>query len=859
MLAAFSPMPDDDRSGDQSLSADPARWARAGEVFHAAVDLGPEQRETFLRTACLGDSRLREEVTALLASDEHAGDFIERPAAAILAERRVFTPRFSRGMVLDRYEILEFVGAGGISEVYRARDTRLGRAVALKLVTDPADGDAGSRLLAEAQHASILNHPNICGVYEAEHDAALPFIVLELVEGPTLADVLERRRPSLREIVEWGKDIAAALDHAHRRGVIHRDLKSANVALSRDGSIKVLDFGLSRRIDGADAATILANASLAGTLTHIAPEVLRGEAADYRVDLWALGVLLYGMAAGVLPFKQTSPLATANAILNAAPAPLPAHVPAALRQVIERCLAKDPSQRFRGAADVRAALDAVVIGDSPRTPLAWYAKVAGTVTTIALLAWVVAPQIPADVPATAATLAVLPFDSPGGDASQAFFAAGVTEEIVAALGRVDGLRVIAASSWLSQRNRGPQPAEMARVLGVERLLEGSVAKRGGQITLTVRLLEGSTGQVIWSEKYARDAREIRVVYAAIAGAVPQAARVSVNAEDRGHFANVRAVDPDVYEAYLKGRYYWNQRTANSLHAAVAKFEAAVTLDPSYAPAYAALADCYNLLGTVMVAGGSPRHWRPKAREAAIKALQIEPDLGEAHATLGYVSHYDWEWADAEKSLRRAIALNPSNALARIWYANLLSSLRRLDEATEQALIARELDPLSMIVATNVGWVYHRAGRHPEAIAEYERALRLDPTYLQAHMRKADAYIELRRFDDAIAAAEAVVQLSQRNPVDVLLLERTKLLAGRPNDFDRHLSAIVAGASATYASPAMIANALFAAGRTDEGFQWLERAYQERANNIAYLAVEPHYHRVRDDPRFQQMLRRIGLP
>lgn len=859
MLAASSPMPDEDRSRDQSLSADPARWARAGEVFHAAVDLRPEQRETFLRTACLGDSRLREEVAALLACDEHAGDFIERPAATILGERRAFTPRFSRGMVLGRYEILEFVGAGGISEVYRARDTRLGRAVALKLVTDPADGDAGSRLLAEAQHASILNHPNICGVHEAEHDAALPFIVLELVEGPTLAEVLERRRPLLREIVEWGKDIAAALDHAHRRGVIHRDLKSANVALSRDGSIKVLDFGLSRRIDGADAATILANASLAGTLTHIAPEVLRGEAADHRVDLWALGVLLYGMAAGVLPFKQTSPLATANAILNAAPAPLPADVPAALRQVIERCLAKDPPQRFSAAADVRAALDAVLIGDSPRTPLAWYAKVAGTVTMIALLAWVVTPQIPADVPVTAATLAVLPFDNPGGDASQAFFAAGVTEEIVAALGRVDGLRVIAASSSLSQRNSGQPPAEMARVLGVERLLEGSVAKRGGEITLTVRLLEGSTGQVIWSEEYARDAREIRAVYAAIAGEVPQAARVSVNAEDRGHFANVRAVDPDVYEAYLKGRYYWNQRTANSLHAAVAKFEAAVTLDPSYAPAYAALADCYNLLGTVMVAGGSPRHWRPKAREAAIKALQIEPDLGEAHATLGYVSHYDWEWADAEKSLRRAIALNPSNALARIWYANLLSSLRRLDEAMEQALIARELDPLSMIVATNVGWVYHRAGRHPEAIAEYERALRLDPTYLQAHMRQADSYIELRRFDEAIAAAEAVVQLSQRNPVDVLLLERTKLLAGRSNDFDRHLSAIIAGASTTYASPAMIANALFAAGRTDEGFQWLERAYQERANNIAYLAVEPHYNRVRDDPRFQQILRRIGLP
>jgi TolB-like protein/Tfp pilus assembly protein PilF len=850
-------MPDEDRSQDQHRSADPARWARAGEVFHAALEIRPEERETFLRTACLGDSRLRDEVATLLASDEHVGDFIERPAAALLADRGAFTPRFAPGMMLGRYEVLEFLGAGGISEVYRARDSRLGRAVAIKLVTDPADDEAGSRLLAEAQHASILNHPNICGVHEAEHDAALPFIILELVEGPTLAEILKRRRPSLREIVDWGKGIAAALDHAHRRGVIHRDLKSANVALSRDGTVKVLDFGLSRRLDSGDAATILANASLAGTLTHIAPEVLRGERVDHRVDLWALGVLLYEMTAGALPFKQDSPLATANAILNATPAPLPAVVPSALQRIIERCLAKDPSRRFSAAAELQAALDAIRLEHSPRVGRVGYARVTGIAATVALVAWVMWSQLGTRVPTTA-TLAVLPFENSGGDA-QPFFAAGVTEEIVAALGRVDGLRVIAASSSLSQRNRDQPHPEIARVLGVDSLLDGAVARIGNEITMQVRLLEGSTGRVIWTEQYTRDAREIRALYATVASAVPQAARVSVNAEDRRHFATVRAVDPDVHEAYLKGRYYWNQRTAEALRAAVVSFEAAIEIDPSYAPAYASLADCYNLLGTVMVAGGSPRQWRPKAREAAVKALQIDPDLGEAHATLGYVSHYDWEWADAERSLRRAIALNPSYALARIWYANLLSSLRRLDEAIEQALIARELDPLSTIVATNVGWVYHRAGRHAEAIAEYERALRLDPTYLQAHMRLTDSYIELRRFDEAVAQAETVVRLSKQNPIDVLLLERTKLLAGRPNDFDRRLSAIVDGWATSYASPGMIANAYFAAGRRDEGFAWLERAYQERANNIAYLAVEPHYDPVRDDLRFQEILRRIGMP
>jgi TolB-like protein/Tfp pilus assembly protein PilF len=851
-------MPDKGRPRD-AQSADPLRWARTGELFHAAVELRVDERDAFLRSACQDDTRLRDDVAALLASDHDAGEFIEQPAASLLTGPDTFTPRFAPGTVLGRYEIVEFLGAGGISEVYRAHDTRLGRAVALKVVIDPADGDAGPRLLAEAQHASILNHPNICGVHEAEHDAVLPFIVLELVEGATLAEILRERRPQLQEIVAWGKDIAAALDHAHRRGVIHRDLKSANVALSRDGAIKVLDFGLSRRIarSGTDRspASILADASLAGTLTHIAPEVLRGEPVDHRVDLWAMGILLYELAAGVLPFKQASPLATAHAILDTDPAPLPANVPGDLRRIIERCLAKDPARRFTSAAEIGARLAAVRVGKRPR----WRGLAAVAGMAMVLFAWVLAPWTPSGGSATGQSLAVLPFENSTADASEAYLAAGVTEEIAAALGRVDGLRVIAASRSLSPSHQSQPPGDIARALGVDRVLDGSVSKAGNQIAMSVRLRETSTGRVVWSQQYQRDAREIHAVYSAIANAVPAATRVSVNAEDATHFASVRAVDPDVYEAYLKGRYYWNQRTADSLRAAVAHFDAAIRLDPTYAPAYASLADCYNLLGTVMVAGGSPRQWRPKARDAAIKALQIDPDLGEAHATLGYVSHYEWQWAEAEKSLRRAIALNPSYALARIWYANLLSSLRRLDEAIEQALIARELDPLSLIVATNVGWVYHRAGRPLDAIAEYERALRLDPTYLQAHMRIADSYIELREFDKAIAAAETVVRLSQQNPVDVMLLERTKLLAGRPNDFDRRLRAIVAASTTSYASPGMIANAYLAAGHTDEGFAWLERAYQERANNIAYLAVEPHYSRVRDDPRFQAILRKIGLP
>jgi TolB-like protein/Tfp pilus assembly protein PilF len=845
-------------------SADPVRWTRARDLFHAALELAPDDRAAFLEASCRGDQQLLEEVSTLLVSDEQAGTFIERPAATMLtgAATTPFAPRFASGAAVGRFEILEFLGAGGISEVYRARDSRLGRTVALKFVTDPEDQEAGSRLLVEAQHASILNHPNICGVHEAEHDAALPFIVLELVEGPTLADVLKERRPSIREVLQWGKHIAAALDHAHRHGVIHRDLKTANVALSLDATVKVLDFGLSRQLMDTDGSAqsptaILTNASVAGTLTHIAPEVLKGAPLDHRVDLWAFGVMLYQLTSGELPFKRASAFDTANAILEDTPDPLPATVPVGLRRLIERCLAKDPNLRFTTAAELREALDAVRLDRvAPWRRVGRQAMVAALASALAIAGWFGWKQRSAPV-TTTPMLAVLPFENSSGDTAQAFFADGVTEELITALGRIDGVRVIAAGTSMRYRNAARSMRDMARADGAARFLEGSIATDGEQVRLSARLVDAATGRVVWSEDYQRDARQVLTLHAAIAGGVAGAIRVELNAEDARRLAAVRAVDPEVYEAYLKGRFHWNQRTADSLRTAVRYFETAIALDPTYAPAHASLADCYNQLGTVIVAGGSPREWRPRAMEAAVKALQIDGELGEAHATVGYVRHYDWQWTEAENSFRRAIAFNPNYALGRIWYANLLCSLRRFDEAVAQVLIARDLDPLSLIVSTNVGWVFHRARRDEEAIAEYKRGLALDGTYLQAHMRLGDSYLAVGRFSDAIDEAETVARLSKGSLAEIMLLERNKFLGGRPNEFERRLEELI-GAKG-YASPGAIANAFFALGRNDEGFEWLDRSYQERTNNIAYLAVEPIYDRVRDDPRFKRMLQGIGLP
>jgi tetratricopeptide (TPR) repeat protein len=399
---------------------------------------------------------------------------------------------------------------------------------------------------------------------------------------------------------------------------------------------------------------------------------------------------------------------------------------------------------------------------------------------------------------------------------------------------------------------------MAHKAGADHVLEGSVERTADRIRLSARLVEAASGREIWSQEYQRDAREIQALQATVAKAVAQAVDIEITADDARRFAAVRAVAPDVYEAYLKGRYYWNQRTRASIRTAIGHFEAALALDPTYAPAYAALADCYNQLGTVMVGGGPPREWRPKAAEAAIKALQIDADLAEAHATLGYVRHYDWEWAEAESSFKRAIALNPSYALARIWYANYLCSRLRFDEAVREVMIARSLDPLSLIVSTNVGWVLQMARRNDEAIVELERALALDPTYLQAHMRLAASYIHAGRFDAAIEENQAIARLSNGSAASLVGLEHTKMLAGRPHEFERRFSELLAGLPEAYVSPGALANTYFGAGRIDEGFIWLDRAYRERTNNIAYLAAEPVYDRVREDPRFKALLRAIGL-
>lgn len=854
------------------------RWVRVKSVFLEALEHPEPRRTAFVMDVCGPDTSLRDEILSLLSSERAAGSFGEIPAARLLGagspDPPESAPRLEPGSRLGAYEIVAFLSAGGMGEVYRARHTVLDRPVAIKTVsTTTADPLARRRLLREARHASTLDHPNICTVYEVGEADGTPFIVMALVEGRSLSDLLRSGVPALDDALDHGVQIADALQHAHERGIVHRDLKSSNIVVDNQGRPIVLDFGLAKRLrreDGPAAdSTVTDHGWLAGTLSYMAPEVLLGGPADARSDVWSLGVLLYELTTGVLPFTGRTPFETSSAILSD-PVRWPKRgVPLAVRLVIERCLVKDPSGRYQRAADVRAALEAIrrrqawpligrlLISTRRRT---LYALGGSAALVVGLLSGgpYLGAQLGIGSRGRISTLALLPIENATQDRAVEYYAAGLTEGLEAQLGAAANVRLLAPASAALIARSADGPADVARTMGADAIIAGRLRHASDRINVDVRLIEGSSGRVLWSDTFDRSAQQVLALQADIVRALVTEVRLPVRPEARERLATVRAVNPEAYEAYLKGRYEWNQRTQSSLERAIAHFTEAISLDPTYAPSHAALADCYNQFGTVLMATGSPREYRPRAAAAAIRALQIDPYSAEAHAALGYVRHYDWQWEEAEESFRRAIELNPSHPLSRIWYANLLMSRGRMEEALEQVFIARELDPYSLIINSNVGWVLTVAGRAEEAVEHMEWTLRLDSTYTQARSRLVAALMVAGRYAEAHAQAERLVNLTDRSPSALAKLAEAAVRTGRTEDARALLSEVMARARETYVPPATIATVLAALGDIDGAVMWITQAFDERSNFIAYMATDPLGGPLQQDPRIQDLLVRAGL-
>jgi eukaryotic-like serine/threonine-protein kinase len=862
------------------VAGDAGRWGRVRDIFLAALDVPDADRPALVERACGGDEALRAEVASLLASERAAGSFCETPAAQLVGlsglgdddAATADAPRLAPGTVLGSYEVIDFLSAGGMGEVYRARHLLLGREVAIKTV-NPAGASAAARrrLLREARHVAGLDHPNVCAIHEVGLAGETPYIVMPLLEGRPLSDVIRAGLPPLADALAVGIQVAAALEHAHGRGIVHRDLKSSNVLLDQHGRAVVLDFGLSRRLPQAAAGsasdlTATMTGMLAGTLSHMAPEVLFGGEPDPRSDVWSLGVLLYELTTGTLPFRGRTAFETSSAILNSNPRPMPARVPLAVRLVVERCLAKDPVSRYQSAAAVRAALDTIrrnrawpLIG---RLLISARRRTLGraAAAVLVLLAFAAAaPHVAQRLARPAvATLALLPLETDEGDDDSAVYAAGLTDALSAQLGGAIDVRLIAATSAALAAADAASPAAAGRALRADGVVVGRVRRTGGRVAVDARLIAVATGRVLWSDRFERSAGQVLALQADIVRGLADGVHLALRPGSSQRLATVRAVNAEAYEEYVKGRFEWNRRTPASLERAVHHFTRAVEYDPTWAPAYAALADCYNQLGTVMVGTGSPVEYRPRAAAAAIRALQIDPASAEAHAALAYARHYDRDWAAAEQGFRRALELNPSYALARIWYANFLMSRGRTDEALAHVLIARRLDPFSRVVATNVGWVLIQARRFDEAITELRQVLVLDSTYSQARMRLIDALLFAGRHGEAHEHAHRLLELTGDWPPAVIALANVHARAGPADSARLALAGLLERRRREHVSTAGIASVFNNLGEVDEALEWYARTIDERSNAAVYLGVMIEDTPLKRDPRFHALLAAAGL-
>ena len=743
------------------------------------------------------------------------------------------------GRTLSHYRVLEKIGQGGMGVVYRARDERLERDVALKVLPPGALSDAATRarFRREALALSRLNHPHIGVIHDFDTVEDTDFLVMEYVSGRTLRARIEDGSMPLPEAVRIAIQIAEALEEAHERGTIHRDLKPENILLTTKGWVKVLDFGLAKLLEpvgagGAAPDTVsltAADLSGAGTLPYMAPEQLLGGAADARTDLFALGAVCYEMLTGRRAFAERLPAALVNEILNKEP-PKPRsirpEIPPRLEQVVLKALEKDPARRSQSAQALASELRTLDLGESAK------------------------PGIE--------SIAVLPLDNLSGDPEQEYFADGMTEELIASLVQIGALRVISRTSVMRYKGvRKPLP-EIARELDVDAIVEGSVRRAGERVRITAQLIDAAKDRHLWAKSYERDLKDVLALQGEVAQAIAQEIQVKLTLPEQAKLRSARLVAPAAYEAFLKGRYHMNKRTEADLKRAISYFNQAIEEDPSYAMTYVGVADAYNLLGFYTIA--APGDSFPRAKAAATRALEIQPDLAEAHNSLAYASlYYDWDWDAAEAGFRRALELKEGYPTAHLWYGNLRCV--RGDHAGTLREFRRtvELDPLSSVANAAVAWQAYYAHRFEESVPQYRKAIELDPTFVPGRLWFGWTLVALGKLDEAWEQFVEVRRLGGQRAYSDCGLGMVHAARGEREKAYELLSQLEHQRMERYVSSCYFAFVQAVLGDKDQAFESLNRAFEERSHWLTLLAVDPKYDTLRDDPRYRDLLRRLNLP
>ena len=779
------------------------------------------------------------------------------------------------GTRLGPYEIVSRLGAGGMGEVWKAHDTRLGRFVAVKVLTGSNEPEARRRLVREAQIASKLTHPNIATLHDVGTERDVDYLVMELLQGETLLDRLAKGPLPPPEAFRVGHEIATALAHAHSLGFVHRDLKPSNIFLTASGT-KLLDFGLARSAPSAagtdasgleTASALTTPGTVLGTAGYMSPEQVRGAPADSRSDVFSFGAVLYEALSGRRAFAGDTAVESLHAILRAEPPPLDTRGGASgLAPLLGRCLAKDPADRFPSGVELAAALRTAADDTSGppglrtptrRFPVGRFRKIAITVAGLALALVVGLVYRRAGVRQRLDSLAILPFANATGDPALAYLSDGLAENLIQTLARAPNLRVMAMSSVA--RFRGvADPLAVGRELGVGGVLTGSVRSLGGTLSVSAALVDAADGRQLWGETFERTGGRIPALQSEIAGEIVRALRLRLSGEDYRRLAKAPTGNREAYLAYLKGRHFWAKRTEADLQKAIDLFRSALDQDAAYAPAWAGIAAAWDVYA---YSGYRPPFEAfPRAKDAARKALEIDPENAEALAVLAHVTMLaDEDFDEAEKLFRRSLAIDPNNADARHWYAHLLSQRGRSDESFEQAKKLLDLEPLSLLANIHLAEELAFQKKWPEMVEQIRKTIDLDPSAPSTRHQAGHMLLSAGKVPEAIAEYESARRLDPGSPTIQLALASALVQSGRAAEAEVLFAGNFAIRRERFVSPVLLAAVAAQLGKKDEAFLLLGEAVRAGQRARQRVAADSRFESLRDDPRLEAIPRAAPAP
>jgi eukaryotic-like serine/threonine-protein kinase len=770
------------------------------------------------------------------------------------------------GKTISHFSVLERMASGGMGVVYKARDEKLERNVALKFVAEPLSKDpvAIGRFLREARAVSALNHPNVCTIYEVDEFEGAYFIALEFLDGESLEQYIPHQSLEIAEILDIGIQIADGLSAAHAKGVIHRDIKPSNIFVTTGDVVKILDFGLSKLTTAVEESPTVADDRTAsievlskafgivGTVAYMSPEQARGEVLDPRTDLFSLGAVIYEMASGRKAFSGNSPALILNAVLNDRPHSIrkdDRRFPPELEKLIDKALQKNRALRYQSAielaADLRRLKDDLSRGKG--SPLAGRNEQSAAESAVT-------PR--GRKSRQINSLAVLPFGNetsePGGD----YLSEGITDSIINAISQFPRISVMARSTVFRYKDPS-EPQRIGRELNVGAVLVGRVLQRGDRLVVSAELVDVANGHQLWGSQYNTKFSEIFTVQEEISNRISSELRLRLSPQEKARLRLSQTRDATAYQLYLKGRHHWNKRTTEGAVTAIRYLQEAIVQDPGYALAYSGLADCVALFGGYRAL--PPREAFPKAKVAALKALEIDDRLSEAHNSLALVSlFYDWDWPRAEQEFKRAVHLSPKYATAHQWYTIFLASMERFGEAKLSIKRAHELDVLSLPINTHLGWGYYFFREFDAAITQLEATLELDPNYILAHFVLGQAYTQRGRLAEGIAQLRRAADLSGRLPPVLSSLGYSYALAGETDQANATLKELIETSAKKYVSAYDLALINIGLGQKDAAFELLRDAVEERCGWLIFLKIEPVLDTIRSDPRFKDLIRAVGL-